>query len=38
MSAFNLDTGIALNPPAEKPLKTFQVRSKVDGVYVLIDE
>jgi 3-phenylpropionate/trans-cinnamate dioxygenase ferredoxin component len=38
MSAFNLDTGIALNPPAEKPLKTFQVSSKVDGVYVLIDE
>ncbi|HXS61089.1 MAG TPA: Rieske 2Fe-2S domain-containing protein [Candidatus Sulfopaludibacter sp.] len=38
MSAFNLDNGIALNPPAEEPLKTFKVISKEDGVYVLIEE
>lgn len=38
MSAFNLDTGIALNPPAEEPLKTYKVTSKEDGVYVLIDK
>ena len=36
-SAFNLDTGIALNLPAEEPLKTFKVMVKEDGVYVLLD-
>ncbi len=38
MSAFSLDTGIALNLPAEDPLKTYEVTAKEDGVYVLIDE
>ena len=38
MSAFNLDTGVALNPPAEEPLKTFKVMAKEDGVYVLLEE
>ena len=36
-SAFNLDTGTALNPPAVKPLMTFKVMAKEDGVYVLIE-
>jgi nitrite reductase/ring-hydroxylating ferredoxin subunit len=33
---FNLDIGVALNPPAEKPLKTYEVKIKEDygGVYV----
>ena len=36
-SAFNLDTGIALNPPAEEPLKTFKVMVKENGIYVLLE-
>jgi 3-phenylpropionate/trans-cinnamate dioxygenase ferredoxin component len=37
MSAFNLDTGTALNPPAKEPLKTFKIIVKEDGVYVLLE-
>jgi 3-phenylpropionate/trans-cinnamate dioxygenase ferredoxin subunit len=37
MSAFDLDTGTALNPPAEEPLKIFNVMVKEDGVYVLLE-
>ena len=38
LSVFNLDNGSPLNPPAEKPLKTYEVKVKEDdgGVYVLL--
>jgi 3-phenylpropionate/trans-cinnamate dioxygenase ferredoxin component len=36
LSVFNLESGIPLNPPAEKPLKTYEVKIKEDDgrVYV----
>lgn len=38
LSVFNLDNGIPLNPPAENPLNTYEVKVKEedDGVYVLL--
>ena len=36
LSRFKLDTGEVLNPPAEKPLKTYRVVIKDDVVYVEI--
>jgi 3-phenylpropionate/trans-cinnamate dioxygenase ferredoxin component len=38
LSVFNLDNGSPLNPPAEKPLKTYEVKVNEDdgGVYVLL--
>jgi 3-phenylpropionate/trans-cinnamate dioxygenase ferredoxin component len=34
---FKLDNGIPQNPPAEKPLKTYDVKIEDSGVYVLIE-
>jgi 3-phenylpropionate/trans-cinnamate dioxygenase ferredoxin component len=36
LSVFNLDNGVPLNPPAEEPLKIYEVKIKEDdgGVYV----
>jgi nitrite reductase/ring-hydroxylating ferredoxin subunit len=38
LSVFNLDNGSPLNPPAEKPLKIYEVKVNEDdgGVYVLL--
>jgi 3-phenylpropionate/trans-cinnamate dioxygenase ferredoxin component len=36
-SIFKLDNGIPQNPPAEKPLKTYDVKIEDSGVYVLIE-
>jgi|tagenome__1003787_1003787.scaffolds.fasta_scaffold20900564_3 3-phenylpropionate/trans-cinnamate dioxygenase ferredoxin subunit len=36
LSAFKLENGIPQNPPAELPLKTFDVKIEDNGVYVLI--
>jgi 3-phenylpropionate/trans-cinnamate dioxygenase ferredoxin component len=36
LSVFKLDNGIPQNPPAELPLKTYNVKIEDNGVYVLI--
>jgi 3-phenylpropionate/trans-cinnamate dioxygenase ferredoxin component len=40
LSAFSLDKGIPLNPPAEEPLKTYEVFIKPEdgGVYVSLPD
>ena len=40
LSAFNLEEGIPLNPPAEDPLKTYEVfiKSEDGGVYVSLPD
>jgi nitrite reductase/ring-hydroxylating ferredoxin subunit len=40
LSAFNLEEGIPLNPPAEEPLKTYEVFVKAEdrGVYVSLPD
>ncbi len=35
-SAFKLENGMPQNPPAETPLKTYDIRTEDNGVYVLI--
>ncbi|MFQ5920424.1 MAG: Rieske (2Fe-2S) protein [Nitrososphaerales archaeon] len=37
LSQFELETGKALNPPAEKPLRSYKVKIEEDGVYVLLE-
>jgi 3-phenylpropionate/trans-cinnamate dioxygenase ferredoxin subunit len=37
LSVFKLEDGIPQNPPAELPLKTYDVKIDDNGVYVLID-
>ena len=37
LSVFKLEDGIPQNPPAELPLKTYDVKIEDNGVYVLID-
>jgi hypothetical protein len=32
-----LDDGIPKNPPAELPLKTYNVKIEANGLYILID-
>ena len=34
LSVFNLENGSPLNPPAEQPLKTYNVKVDNNGVYV----
>ena len=34
LSVFNLETGIPQNPPAEKPLKTYNVKIDQSEIYV----
>jgi 3-phenylpropionate/trans-cinnamate dioxygenase ferredoxin component len=36
LSVFKLEHGIPQNPPAELPLKTYEVKIENNGVYVLI--
>lgn len=36
LSVFKLEDGVPENPPAEIPLKTYNVKIKNKGVYVLI--
>lgn len=40
LSAFSLEKGISLNPPAEEPLKTYEVFIKPEdgGVYVSLPD
>jgi 3-phenylpropionate/trans-cinnamate dioxygenase ferredoxin component len=40
LSAFSLEKGIPLNPPAEEPLRTYEVMIKPEdgGVYVLLND
>jgi 3-phenylpropionate/trans-cinnamate dioxygenase ferredoxin subunit len=37
LSAFDLQSGVPRNAPAEIPLKTYQVKEEADGVYVLLE-
>jgi 3-phenylpropionate/trans-cinnamate dioxygenase ferredoxin subunit len=37
LSIFKLDDGIPKNPPAELPLKTYNVKIEDNGLYILID-
>jgi nitrite reductase/ring-hydroxylating ferredoxin subunit len=37
LSAFNLESGVPRNAPAEIPLKTYQVKEEADGIYVLLE-
>jgi nitrite reductase/ring-hydroxylating ferredoxin subunit len=37
LSAFDLQSGVPRNAPAEIPLKTYQVKEELDGVYVLLE-
>jgi len=34
LSVFNIQTGMPQNPPAEKPLKTFNVKIQENEIYV----
>jgi nitrite reductase/ring-hydroxylating ferredoxin subunit len=36
MSDFKLENGIPQNPPAELPLKTYEIKTDGNGIYVLI--
>jgi 3-phenylpropionate/trans-cinnamate dioxygenase ferredoxin component len=36
-SDFKLEDGVPQNPPAETPLKTYDVKTEDNGVYVLIE-
>lgn len=39
LSVFNLSTGFPLNPPAERPLKTYEIKIRKEdgGVYVFLE-
>jgi 3-phenylpropionate/trans-cinnamate dioxygenase ferredoxin subunit len=37
LSVFKLDTGMPQNPPAEIPLKIYNVKIEDDGVYIFIE-
>ena len=37
LSVFKLDNGIPQNPPADLPLKTYDVKIEDNGVYVLME-
>lgn len=37
LSAFDLQSGVPKNAPAEIPLKTYQAKEEADGVYVLLE-
>jgi len=37
LSIFKLDSGIPQNPPAEIPLKIYNIKVEHNGVYALID-
>ncbi len=37
LSQFELETGKNLNPPADKPLKTYKVKIEENAVYVMLE-
>ena len=37
LSQFDLETGKALNPPAEKPLKSYNVKIEENIIYILLE-
>lgn len=37
LSQFDLETGKALNPPAEKPLKSYKVKIEENAIYVMLE-
>ena len=37
LSVFKLENGIPQNPPAELPLKTYDVKIEDNNIYILID-
>ena len=37
LSVFRLDNGIPQNPPAQLPLKTYNVKVEDNGVYIFIE-
>ena len=37
LSVFNLETGIPQSPPAEKPLKTYNVKIEQNEIYVEVE-
>jgi 3-phenylpropionate/trans-cinnamate dioxygenase ferredoxin component len=37
LSIFKLHDGVPQNPPAETPLKTYNIKIEDNGVYVLIE-
>ncbi len=37
LSQFDLESGKALNPPAEEPLRSYKVKIEDDAVYVLLE-
>lgn len=37
LSQFELKTGKALNPPAERPLKSYKVKIEENAIYVLLE-
>lgn len=38
LSVFKLDDGVPQNPPAELPLKTYEIKVEDNGVYIMIDD
>ncbi|MBI5378214.1 MAG: non-heme iron oxygenase ferredoxin subunit [Thaumarchaeota archaeon] len=37
LSVFNLETGMPQNPPAEKPLRTYNVKIEQNEIYIEVD-
>ncbi|MFQ5941280.1 MAG: Rieske (2Fe-2S) protein [Nitrososphaerales archaeon] len=37
LSQFELESGRALNPPAEEPLKSYKVKIEENAIYVLLE-
>ncbi|MEE8133042.1 MAG: Rieske 2Fe-2S domain-containing protein, partial [Nitrososphaerales archaeon] len=37
LSQFEVETGKALNPPAENQLKSYKVKIEENGIYVLLE-
>lgn len=37
LSQFEIDTGKALNPPAEEPLKSYKVKIQENAIYVMLE-
>jgi len=37
LSRFEIETGKALNPPAEQPLKSYNVKIEENAIYVLLE-
>jgi nitrite reductase/ring-hydroxylating ferredoxin subunit len=37
LSQFDLESGKALNPPAEEPLKSYKVKIEENAIYILLE-